>query len=51
MLYDITLNTPLTLYEALQAQVAPNASIRSIKRLFQEMNIRKWARLKRLALT
>lgn len=49
LLEAITL-TPEMMYEALKAQEAPNASIRSIK-LFQEMNIRKWKRLKRPALT
>jgi hypothetical protein len=41
MLYDEATSAPSISYEALQAQVAPTASIRSIKRLFQEMNIRK----------
>src|ERR1700722_74532 len=41
--------TPEMSYNALQAQEAPNASIRSVKRLLQEMNIRKLARLKRPA--
>jgi len=41
MLYDTATSAPSISYEALQAQVAPNASIRSIKRLLQEMNIRK----------
>ena len=41
MLYDIATLAPAISYEALQAQVAPNASIRSIKRLLQEMNLRK----------
>lgn len=50
LLEAVTL-TPEMTYEALRAQEAPNASIRSIKLLFQEMNIRKWKRLKRLALT
>lgn len=50
LLEAITL-TPEMTYEALKAQEAPNASIRSIKLLFQEMNIRKWKRLKRPALT
>jgi hypothetical protein len=38
-------------YKALQAIKAPNASIRSIKRLLREMHIRKWIRLKQLLLT
>ena len=41
MLYDEAMTRPSISYEALQAQAAPDASIRSIKRLFQEMNIRK----------
>jgi hypothetical protein len=41
MLYDKAISAPSISYEALQAQVAPTASIRSIKRLLQEMNIRK----------
>jgi len=41
MLYDTVTTAPSITYEALQADVAPNASIRSIKRLLQEMNIRK----------
>jgi hypothetical protein len=41
MLYDIVSSDPSISYEALQAQVAPNASIRSIKRLLHEMNLRK----------
>jgi hypothetical protein len=41
MLYDTVTTAPAISYEALQAQVAPDASIRSIKRLLQEMNIRK----------
>lgn len=41
MLYDTAVTTPKISYEALQAQIAPDASVRSIKRLFQEMNIRK----------
>jgi hypothetical protein len=43
--------TPEMSYHALKAQEAPNASVRSIKRLFQEMGMRKWIRLKRPALT
>jgi hypothetical protein len=43
--------TPAMTYKALQAQEAPNASIRSIKQLFQEMNMQKWIRLRRPALT
>jgi hypothetical protein len=43
--------TPEMTYEALRDQEAPNASIRSVKRLLQEMNIRKWIRLRRPALT
>ena len=50
-LFEAIILTPEMTYEALQAQEAPNASVRSIKRLFQEMNIRKWKRLKRPALT
>ena len=41
MLYEEATTAPKISYEALQAQIAPNASVRSIKRLFQEMNIRK----------
>jgi hypothetical protein len=41
MLYDEAISAPSISYEALQAQVALTASIRSIKRLLQEMNIRK----------
>jgi len=41
MLYDTATSIPSISYEALQAQVALDASIRSIKRLLQEMNIRK----------
>jgi hypothetical protein len=41
MLYDTATSAPSIYYEALQAQVALDASIRSIKRLFQEMNLRK----------
>ena len=41
MLYDTASSAPAISYEALQAQVAPNASVRSIKRLLQEMNLRK----------
>jgi hypothetical protein len=41
MLYDIASLASVILYEALQAQVAPNASVRSIKRLLQEINLRK----------
>jgi hypothetical protein len=41
MLYDEAISAPSISHEALQAQVAPNASIRLIKRLLQEMNIRK----------
>jgi len=41
MLYEEAITAPKISYEALQAQIAPNASIRSIKRLFQEMHLRK----------
>jgi hypothetical protein len=41
MLYETATTAPKISYDALQAQVAPNASIRSIKRLMQEMNLRK----------
>ena len=41
MLYETATTAPKISYEALQAQVAPDASIRSIKRLIQEMNLRK----------
>ncbi len=41
MLYETATTAPKILYEALQAQVAPNALIRSIKRLMQEINLRK----------
>jgi hypothetical protein len=40
MLYDTATLAPSISYETLQAQVALDASIRSIKRL-QEMNLRK----------
>ena len=50
-LFEAITLTPEMTHEALQAQEAPNASVRSIKRLLQEMNIRKWKRLKRPALT
>jgi transposase len=39
--------TPEISYAALQAQECPNASIRSIQKLLQEIGIRKWVRLKR----
>ena len=41
MLYESAASTPSISYEALQAQVAPDALIRSIKQLFQEVNIHK----------
>lgn len=41
MLYDTATSAPSVSYETLQTQVAPDASIRSIKRLLQEMNLRK----------
>jgi len=41
LLYDTAISTPAISYEALQEQVAPDASIRSIRRLLQEMNLRK----------
>jgi hypothetical protein len=41
MLYDIATSTPAISYETLQEQAAPDASVRSIKRLFQEMTLRK----------
>lgn len=41
MLYEEAITAPKISYEALQAQIAPDASVRSIKRLFQEMNLRK----------
>ena len=50
LLETITL-TPAITYEALLAQECPNASMRSMRKLLQEMNIRKWIRLKRPALT
>jgi transposase len=40
-LFEAITLTPEISYTALQAQECPNASIRSIYRLFQEMNIRK----------
>jgi hypothetical protein len=49
-LFEAVTLTPEISYDALQAQEAPNASLRSVKRLLQEMNIRKWVRLKRPAL-
>jgi hypothetical protein len=41
LLYDTATTIPSISYDALKAQVAPDASVRSIKRLMQEMNIRK----------
>ncbi|CZT11976.1 uncharacterized protein RAG0_15977 [Rhynchosporium agropyri] len=41
LLYDIATSTPSVSYETLQEEIVPDASIRSIKRLFQEMNLRK----------
>jgi len=41
LLYDTATSTPSVSYESLQEEIVPNASIRSIKRLFQEMNLRK----------
>jgi hypothetical protein len=42
LLYDTATTTPSISYEKLQAEAAPDASIRSIKRLLQEMHLRKW---------
>ena len=50
-LLETVLLTPELLYEALRAQECPNASIRAMKQLLQEMNIRKWIRLQRPALS
>ena len=49
-LFEAVTLTPEISHDALQAQEAPNASLRSVKRLLQEMNIRKWVCLKRPAL-
>jgi DDE superfamily endonuclease len=50
-LLETVLLTPELSYEALRAQECPNASVRAMKQLLQEMNIRKWIRLKRPALS
>ena len=50
-LFETVTLTPEITYEALQAQECPNTSMRLLKQLLQEMNIRKWIRLKRLSLT
>jgi hypothetical protein len=50
-LLETVILTPEISYEALRAQECPNASMRAMKQLLQEMNIRKWVRLKRPALT
>jgi hypothetical protein len=50
-LLETVLLTPEISYEALRAQECPNAALRTMKQLLQEMNIRKWIRLKRPALT
>jgi len=50
-LLETVILTPKISYEALRAQECPNASMRAMKQLLQEMNIRKWIRLKRPALT
>lgn len=50
-LFEAVTLTPEITYEALRAQECPNAAIRTMKQLLQEMNIRKWIRLKRPALT
>jgi hypothetical protein len=49
MLYDAAITAPAISYEALKAQVGTTASIRSIKRLFQDMNIRKRRKTSRSA--
>ena len=41
MLYEEATTAPKISYKALQAQIALNASTRSIKRLFQEIHLRK----------
>jgi hypothetical protein len=51
LLYDTATTAPSISYEKLQAEAAPDASVRSIKRLLQEIHLRKWQRLKRPALT
>jgi transposase len=43
--------TPSITHLALQQQEALNASVDTIRRLLREMNMRKWIRLKRPALT
>jgi hypothetical protein len=43
--------TPEISFLALQQQEAPNASVRTVRHLFQEMHMRKWIRLKRPALS
>jgi transposase len=50
-IYDTVTMNPAITYEALQYQEAPEASVRTIRKLLHDMNIRKWACLKRLALT
>jgi hypothetical protein len=42
ILYDIATLVSSISYKALQAQVAPDTLIRLVKRLLQEMNLRKW---------
>lgn len=41
LLYDTATSTPAISYKTLQEEIAPDASIRTIQRLFQEMNLRK----------
>ena len=50
LLETVTIDLAIS-HETLRDQEALNASIRSVKRLLQEMHIQKWIRLKRLALT
>lgn len=47
MMFEAIQVDPTLTYEALRAQECPNASVRSAPRMMQEMNIRKWIRLKR----
>jgi hypothetical protein len=51
LLYDMAITASSISYKKLQGEVAPDASVQSVKRLLQEMNVRKWQRLQRPALT
>ncbi len=50
-LYEAVTSTPGVSFEALQAKVAPDVSTRTIRKALHEMDLRKFKRLKRPALS